>query len=276
MTVVITVAIGVLRTVLFLVVMQWIGGSPAFAVGVHEDKFPRIPEPMVFDLVRPLGSVGGDFEINSLFQQSMGSEGGKLDIAPEFELAVLDGFGIEYERILKDDATNAHKVAFQGLFGTPVDGHLVHGWQYFGKLDTHKKTFKSTALYLVGHRLNREWSMMHMMGVQQNDKSEGGKIEGVDGDTKGIDRDAKGVSGLYNFSLFHNTTSWLVSGLETNFSFQSSGIQEAMIMPQVHIHFAEQYTVQLGHGVERRSDGDFTPLITWRVIFSLKDFFGFF
>jgi len=144
--------------VLFLVVVQWVGASPVFAIGVHADKFPRIPEPMVFDLVRPLGSSSGDFEINTLFEQSMGSEGGKLDLAPELELAVLDGFGIEYERIVKDDDTNAHKVALQGLFGTPVDGHLIHGWQYFAKVDTHKKTFKSTALYLLGHRFNKEWS----------------------------------------------------------------------------------------------------------------------
>tara|TARA_B100000315_G_C14586593_1_gene593351 strand:+ start:2342 stop:2689 length:348 start_codon:yes stop_codon:yes gene_type:complete len=115
-----------------------------------------------------------------------------------------------------------------------------------------------------------------MMGVQQHDGSKEGNIEGVNGDAKGVDSDTGGLFGLYNFTLFHNTTPWLVSGIETNFSFQGFGIQEAVIMPQVHIHFAEQYTLQLGHGVEKRSDGDFTPLLTWRIVFSLKDFFTFF
>lgn len=29
---------------------------------------PRIPEPMVYDLIRPLGAEKGEFEVNSLFR----------------------------------------------------------------------------------------------------------------------------------------------------------------------------------------------------------------
>ena len=54
---------------------------------------PRIPEPMVFDLVRPLGAARGELEVNSLFRLPVAREG-RLLWAPEVEYTFADGYGI--------------------------------------------------------------------------------------------------------------------------------------------------------------------------------------
>ena len=63
---------------------------------------PQIPEPVVFDLVRPLGAERGEFEVNSLFRVPVEGAGtrlvrlccpacvSRLERAPERYFALID------------------------------------------------------------------------------------------------------------------------------------------------------------------------------------------
>src|SRR5687768_4202682 len=54
-----------------------------------------IPEPLVFDLVRPLGSARGELEANTLMTRS--SKTGQFAWAPEIEYAFANGYAVELE-----------------------------------------------------------------------------------------------------------------------------------------------------------------------------------
>lgn len=57
-------------------------------VGDIEDTIPHIPEPMVFDLMRPLHARAGEVEVNTI---GILPPGGRLKWAPELEATLLDG-----------------------------------------------------------------------------------------------------------------------------------------------------------------------------------------
>ncbi len=99
--------------------------NPMFAVGTPpatiervsgEEEGPRIPEPMVFDLIRPLGAKRGEAELNSLGRIPLSRKARQVDgvsdplglvrrsqdrqgteWAPEIEYALTDGLAVEFE-----------------------------------------------------------------------------------------------------------------------------------------------------------------------------------
>jgi hypothetical protein len=95
--------------------------SPPERFGAEElrahDDLPHIPEPMVFDLVRPLGARRVEFEFNTLLLAPLNRRVGlaneipdsigltqergerhRAEWAPEFEYAIRDGLAIEFAR----------------------------------------------------------------------------------------------------------------------------------------------------------------------------------
>lgn len=71
----------------------------------------RIPEPMVFDLVRPLGAPKGELEVNSLFRMSEFGGRAVLQWAPEVEYTFADGYGVEFEVPAENGQLEAYKFA---------------------------------------------------------------------------------------------------------------------------------------------------------------------
>ncbi len=72
------------------------GGPDPFTVEDLEARDgPRIPEPMVFDLVRGLGARRGELEFNVLNLVPFRRGGPSYEWAPEVEYAVFDGFAVE-------------------------------------------------------------------------------------------------------------------------------------------------------------------------------------
>jgi hypothetical protein len=65
----------------------------------REFRGPIIPEPMVFDMVRPLGARRGELEVNVLGLVPLKRDGGApaIEWAPEVEWAIRDGFAVEFE-----------------------------------------------------------------------------------------------------------------------------------------------------------------------------------
>src|SRR5699024_7481241 len=121
-----------------------------------------IPEPMVFDLVRPLGASKGELEVNTLVQYDFVRH--LLRLSPEIEYAFADGYAAEFE---SDTSVSGYKLTLQGTFSYPKSYHFIHGWQYMEEYYAEDKRYESTALYIFGYQFNEHWSMLNMTGVRR-------------------------------------------------------------------------------------------------------------
>jgi len=211
-----------------------------------------IPEPLHFDLVRPLHARRGELEINSLFARPLGRQGGHLEWAPEIEYAFLDGYAIELEFPMEGRTLAEYKVALQGtLPGGPEA--FVHGWQTIGRRARQTRGASVDGLYLAGYRLHPKWSVFSMQGVRRSRTDE-----------------ARSWQPLFNPSLFHHTSERLILGLESNFAFGPRNERSQLILPQAHWTLNRRYSMQWGLGVARQHGGRAQPVSGWRLIWTLE------
>ncbi len=150
-----------------------------------EEKGPRIAEPMVFDLIRPLGVRRGEGEVNvlglvPLRQRSRRVDGVSdplgivrrsadrqgIEWAPEIEYAVCDGIAVEFELPMENAHLEAYKAAGQVTFGTAFDHRFIHGAQTIVQYDRHPDLWTATVLYLAGFRFDETWSVFGMFGSE--------------------------------------------------------------------------------------------------------------
>lgn len=209
---------------------------------------PRIPEPLVFDLMRPLHAKAGELEINvlGLFQRR-----GPALWAPELEYAVADGVAIEFEFPFERSDWEASKFGAQFRLGH--NEKSVHGIQLLAEKALHQRDTQLNALYLFGHRFDEKWSVMSMSGARYSfPRAQGG-----------------GWEGLQNVSLFHNTTDHLVTGLEVDWVFNSKNLlRDILIMPQAHLELGEHCSVQLGVGTQKSLADSWQTVYAVRTILS--------
>jgi hypothetical protein len=161
---------------------------------------PRIPEPMLFDLVRPLGAAKGELEINTLVDYAL--RGGYTEWAPEIEYAFMNGYAIELELPFEDSSVAKYKLALQGTFGRLLSSKMIHGWQIIGSYDRHHKAYVTDTLYLNGMRFSgqwRNWSMFNMVGMRNN-----------------FSVRQERLNGILNNSIFYNVSRQLTLGFEVN------------------------------------------------------------
>lgn len=234
-----------------------------------EARGPRIPEPMVFDLVRPLGGKRGEGEMNvlgliplrrkartvdeatdplGLVRRSQDTQG--FEWAPEIEYDVWDGLGIEFELPMENGRVEAYKGAGQVFFGTALEHRFIHGAQVIVQYDQQPKLWTTTFLYLTGLRFNETWSVFAMFGPRTE---LGGRV---------TDRRTEWLS---NATLFADVTHRLVAGIETNFGQVIDGHASLLIMPQLHYEVGKRWMIQGGVGT--RITKDLTlPEIGFRLI----------
>ena len=237
-----------------------------------EDNVPKIPEPLVFDLVRGLGADRGEFEMNILgifplksssdmkrlenldpFGLDPTSEDtGGVEWAPEVEYAIGDGFAVEFELPFEDSRLEAYKAAMQLTFGTAFDNRLIHGTQVIAEPDTKFEEWDLTYLYLVGFRFNKTWSTLGMLGLRNN-VAEGEGIVHTDG--------------LLNLSIFADVTTHMTVGVESNFTFAERERTSLLLMPQVDYELTDNFQVQCGAGAGFSKEGT-EPLAAIRIIYS--------
>lgn len=231
-----------------------------------EDDQPRIPEPMVFDLVRPLGARRGEFEINTLMiaplrrarvatseiPDSLGLDGQGFEWAPEVEYAIWDGIAVELEFPFEEAALGAYKAAAQFTLGTAFERRFIHGAQVIVQYDLNPSTWLPTALYIAGVRFDETWSAVGMLGVR--------------GDTNAATLAAR-LERIVNFSLFADIAQNLTMGLETNFAVISSGASSTLLMPQLHWEVLDHFMIQAGAGA-RVDEKKTLPEAAARVIYS--------
>ncbi len=217
----------------------------------------QIPEPLLFDMVRPLGPNRGDYEFNTLAifpwraRGGVGSDDpfgpgpstrdrGGIEWAPEVEIALSDRFAVEFELPFEGSVLEELKLGLQWTFGTAFGNRYIHGVQVLIEPTPQFETWSSTLLYLGGLRFNETWSTLIMFGGRMD-------LEG------GNNPDS--VERLFNASLFAEINEWLTLGLETNTATRLNGEGNFILVPQAHIELSRCLEVQSGLGLGAESDG---------------------
>ncbi len=234
-----------------------------------EENGPRIPEPMVFDLVRPLGAKRGEWEVNTLalipldrksetideVQDPLGlvrrsSDKQGVEWAPEIELVLADGIAVEFELPMENSTLEAYKLAGQLTFGTAFKNRFIHGAQTIVQYNIDPKRWTTTLLYLAGFRLDPTWSILGMVGA------------------RGITNEAPGgldVEVLSNASLFADLTERLVGGIEINLNQVVGGDLSLLLMPQGQYEISKSWMIQAGGGAQF-TNAFILPQIGFRLI----------
>ncbi len=229
----------------------------------------RVPEPLLFDLVRPLGARRGEVEINTLAmfpwrktrpdpdRDPFGSgastpDRAEIEWAPEVEYAFADNWAIEFEFPLEGSRLEAYKLGLQPTFGTSFNDHYIHGFQLLVMPDVDWERWSTTCLYLAGFRFDETWSALLMGGFRVD-------LEG--------DRTSESFERIFNASLFADISERSTVGVETNFAGQSNGDADFILVPQWHFEITDRLQIQSGLGFGFTADDRESSGIL-RVIFS--------
>ncbi len=188
------------------------------------------PEPMVFDMVRGLGSEQGEIEINTLVLVPTSPVAAYW--APEIEAAVVDNFALELEVGLLNIDLEILKFAFQGTVGMKEDGSVGHGLQGLVEYVIEEDAFISTALYILGARLASSLTLVALVGPALESHI-GGKTYG----------------GLFlNFTLAWAPHPRVIIGTEQNFEWFPNAYLIRW-MPQIHWQACARFQIQAGFGL---------------------------
>ena len=119
--------------------------------GLFPGQFPHIPEPLLFDLVRGLGSRAGEVEVNTLLVTRFRAGRVAVDWAPEVEWAFADGLALELELPMHERQLEAIKLAGQVTLPSSL-ANLTHGLQFIGEYLLTPREIELVGLYLAGVR----------------------------------------------------------------------------------------------------------------------------
>lgn len=237
--------------------------------GQFHHQHVDVPEPLLFDLVRPLGARKGELEFNTLaiFPWSASNtnleddpfgpspttfDKGGVEWAPEVEYAIADNFAIEFEFPFESSTLEEYKLGLQWTIGTAFDNRYIHGFQVLIQPTTAWENWNSTLLYLGGVRFDETWSALLMVGGRMD-------LAGPN--------NSRTFERVVNASLFADLNHSTSVGLETNFASKLDGTAELIVVPQIHIQFTDNFQLQSGLGFGTFSEGSEQSFIV-RVIYS--------
>jgi hypothetical protein len=226
-------------------VLACLSAIPAAQAG---DDYPDVPEPMIFDMMRPLGARQGELEANTLATAPLSGPDRKIAWAPEVEYALADGFAIEGELPFEGSRLAELKLGLQGALGSFNQGRSAHGIQYLGIYDRHSHHYSSSLIYMLAHRFDARWSNVAMAGL--SDLSFKG----------GANRNAA----ILNNTTFYDASDATVLGLEINYLGGSEG--QVLAMPQIHQRLASKINAQFGLGAHKPKGEPVRPKIGLRLI----------
>lgn len=213
-----------------------------------------IPEPMIFDLVRPLDSDKGDYEFNTLFVNSDYPRVDNWDISPEFEWVMFDGFGLELELPSTTSGIHAYKGAFQYFFGEDQFS-LQHGIQFIAEHVREDGFTELSPLYIQALRIDARSSYLIMIGNRFHA-----------GHDPAATYSREQFHPLINVNYFYNITAGSVAALEVNLNGADNSFRDVLLMPQYHISLADSIKIQMGAGV--RHDGyNWDPTVAFRLVY---------
>ncbi len=213
---------------------------------------PLIPEPMVFDMVRPLAAPRGELEVNALGLFPLDAPGEEIDWAPEIEYAFADGFAVEFELPFDNARLTSYKIGLQGTFGTLGDNSIVHGFQYLGVIDRDTGRLETTLLYIAGVRYSERWSTLTMIGFN------------LPNDLRAAD-EGRDDALLLNHSLFFDVSKQTTAGIELNVR-AGRRTRSWLVMPQLHQRLADTVMLQAGFGAQKSAGRATHPTAALRLI----------
>lgn len=187
----------------------------------------RIPEPMIFDLMRPLGAQRGELEVNAL--ADVDARTGMVSWAPELEYAFDDGFALEIELPFENTALSKYKFGLQKTLETDLARGMINGWQAIVHKDHGSKTFSGDLTYIHALRWSEKWSTVSLLGMRMHD---------LNAHTR--------TDTLLNNSVFYDVSTRLTLGLELNHEVSRGGKWRYRATPQLHYDLNQFYTTQLG------------------------------
>jgi hypothetical protein len=236
----------------------------------HNQHHVDVPEPLLFDLVRPLGARKGEFELNTLAIFPWSGSNSNIDDdpfgpspttfdkrgiewAPEIEYAIADNFAIEFELPFEESTLEEYKLGLQWTIGTAFDNRYIHGFQVLIQPTSAWENWNSTLLYLAGVRFDETWSGLLMVGGRMD-------LEGPS--------NSKTFERLINASIFADLNASTRVGLETNYAAKVDGTAEFIVVPQVHFELQDHhFQLQSGIGLGVFSEGSEQSFIL-RVIYN--------
>jgi hypothetical protein len=192
----------------------------------------HLPEPLLFDLVRPLGAQKGELEINTLAVRGMPGKRA-LEWAPEVEYAFRKGWAVELELPMEGRHLEFHKFALQGTLGAHGE-RFIHGWQTIGLVGRGGRRSSGDVLYLAGGRLNERWSVSGMVGARNEP----------------FNKRLRRFTPVNNTLLSREVGRRTVFGMETNVVGGGREQRHRLLMPQTHFRLSQGWTVQMGLGRE--------------------------
>ena len=199
------------------------------ADAAYSERRLRVPEPMVYDLVRPLGVRRGEMEVNALFD--INPQTGQIGWAPELELGVADGLAMELELPFDNLQQTRHKVALQKTLEIRPEHGDARGWQVLVDYQKHHRQYAMDATYLHAQRWTDAWSSLSMLGLRLHEV-----------------RGQRNMATLINNTLFYDVSDKLTLGLELNHQVSRGGTWRYRATPQLHYDLSPRYTAQLGWG----------------------------
>jgi len=199
----------------------------------------EIPEPLMFDLVRGLGAMKGELEINALVDLPINNISSReVEWAPEIEYAVFNNFAVELEFPFENFELEAYKVAVQWTIGRSKSNKFIHGIQVIGESYIHDDLLELSFLYVPAYRFSDTWSAIGLFGLM---------VE------SGEDAPSNNTTVLLNASVFANLNEHVVVGIEINNSDPTlqkvdDNDMELLILPQLHHEFESGFSFQVGIG----------------------------
>ena len=215
------------------------------------ESISYIPEPMIFDLVRPLASKKGQWEVNMLITQEQNPKLSHSHESPEIEYVLWDDIAAELELPMVGGEPEAIKGVLQWTIGhSGSHQQKVHGFQLIHQRYSQEHPYhETTPLYIYGHRLSKDVSYLLMLGDQYRKETENNAHRLV-----------------LNATIFqmYSHVKEIEFGVEQNLLGFGRNFEYWRITPQMDVVLGNHTKIQVGFGVI------YTYLTGWESTSSLR------
>ncbi len=192
---------------------------------------PRVPEPMLTDLVRNLGAAQGEFEANVLLVAP--TRAPMLRWAPEVELAFWEGWALELELPIHGWDIESFKLGLQGTLGVSGDQRFAHGFQWLGEVRSDGSHVDNTLYWIGALRFSERFSAVVLAGARVHVGTRDGAVS---------------FHALLHPTLFYEHSRSRSIGIESRTLLAANGAHSVDITPQLRWRPIDPLTLQIGAG----------------------------
>lgn len=210
----------------------------------------EIPEPLHFDLMRPLGAKRGEIEVNTLGLFAVDQKPA-FEWAPEVEYVFKDGHALELELPFLNSSLTSLKLGYQLTLPQKKNAQFAHGIQSIARYNFDANSASNEVTYIYGRRINQRLSLMTLTGIRST-----------------YSHRSLNIDGLINPTIFCHINKRLTLGIEKNLRIRDFRNYDFNILPQFFVEFGRYTSLQVGAGITRKTSGSIKPLLGMRLIFA--------